>query len=115
MKLNKGDRVKVLKIVLPIVCHAHGNASRFRRRLHIAEAGCRKPATKKEAHGFDASRGVQVGMPLNPTGILLCGLQGGEHVPGEFDRLLGDGDWCETCRASLRSWVDVNQIRDELS
>ena len=77
-KLNKTERTKRTKMTLPAVVKAHPNASRFHRRLHIAETGVRQSGTKKDAHSFDASTGTKVGMPLNPTGILLCGLQGGQ-------------------------------------
>ena len=107
-------RTKRTRLIEPSVCHAHGNASRFRRRLHVMEIGVRKSGTRKDSTTFLASTGTKVGMPLNPTGILVCGLQSGTHVPGEFEKLLDGGDWCEECRASLRSWVDVRKIREEL-
>lgn len=110
-KLNKSERTKRTKMILPVVVKAHPNASRFHRRLHIAESGTRQTGTRKDSTTFLASSGTKVGMPLNPTGILLCGLQGGEHVPGEFATLLRNGEWCGECRRSLELWL----IRQEIS
>lgn len=113
MKLNKGERTRRTKMVQPSVCKAHRGADR-RGLMHIRESGSRQSATKKEAHGFDASRGIQVGMSLNPTGITLCGLQGGEHVPGEFDRLVQRDGWCPECVKALRSWLTVKAVKAKL-
>jgi hypothetical protein len=111
MKLNKGDRAKGTRLITPSVCLAHPNASRFRRRKHVAESVVRQTGTRKDSTTFLAASGTKVGMPLNPTGITLCGLQGGTHVPGEFQTLVRDGEWCETCRVSLETWL----IRQELT
>jgi hypothetical protein len=109
-KTNKGERAKGTRLVLPGVFRAHRNADR-RGLLHVAECGTRQTGTRKDATTFLAASGTKVGMPLNPTGMTLCGLQGGTHVPGEFDRLLGEGRWCECCRRAL----DLYLIRQEVT
>lgn len=107
-------RAKRPRLVTPGVFRANDSASRHHWLLHVAEVGVRGSGTKYDAHGFLASTGTKVGDELNPTGILICGLQGGEHVPGDFSRLLAEREWCPECRAALRLWVEVRAIRGEV-
>ena len=108
-KTNKGERAKGTRLITPGVYKAHPNADR-KRLLHVAETGTRQTGTRKDATTFLAASGTKVGMPLNPTGVTLCGLQGGTHVPGEFRTLLG-GKWCPQCHAAFLGWL----IRQEVT
>lgn len=107
-------RAKRPKLVTPGIFRANDNASRHHSRLHVAETGVRQSGTRKDSTTFLASSGTKVGDELNPTGILVCGLQGGEHVPGDFEQLMAEREWCPECRAALRSWMDARKIQSEL-
>lgn len=104
---NSG-RTRKSKLVLPVVYKAHFYASRHHWRYHICETGT------KALGKVQASERQRLGEALNPTGILLCGLQGGDIVGTDYESALKHDDWCVECRDKLSSWLVIRAINKEL-
>lgn len=108
-----GTRKRRVKMTLPVVARANDTASRHHWRLHFMESGVKEPKAPGAYATFDDNCGIVEGTPLNPTRILWCGLQSGTVIGTDYETALKEADWCDTCRAALKLWLDVRKINGE--
>jgi hypothetical protein len=100
-----GNRRIKCNLFVPVVCRANDNACRHHKRRHIKETGI------KALGKVQASERQRLGEPLNPTGILFCGLQGGEELDVGLRESLDYGDWCPVCRPAAESYLLRQEVR----